>query len=644
MKNRIWPAVSLFLWFFAVSVSAEDFIPYTFETRISLPEKTSGMDVLADGRILVLAGKDILMESARGTHEFKTMGSVNGLQTGAFGPAFFRLSPDGLRFAIGDNQGRIGIFDRKRREGRWFILPHFDAAWVNNSFLAVTAGRFGEDAEVYLLNVDSSVASPEISTVISGIGGASAGIAFDTQGNLFTGNGFESRGPSHTGTVKCFSSKAWHRAWKSATPLDFETDGTFIIDILSAGSLGFDAFGNLHVGGSDKFGKGLDVNFAALIRKAALEKAITQSIPVDPHDPESLFRMDPDIQNAVSEYRLTANPLTRELILWSGSQAYVYRPGQKKDPAKAQISGDSTDDPIRPLKSRDFSATQGQALRILTWNVSGNFLSNAALDKTFERILSHLSPDVMVFQEFTAAMANGLPQRLEQILGQTWHVFGGIRTGIYQNMIASQYPLADTTQDTLPPSGIRGVTMARIDLPDARFSRDIYLMGVHLQCCDSPEFLRQRQRSADAIISWIQDGKTQGGLINLPVSTPVVILGDFNFTGSPGSELTIQTGKISDKSLFGPSAGPDWDGSDLTDLAPRDSVTGNIHTWPSSSGNPHLRYDRIFYTDAAVKKAKGLVLNTLALSKEQLKKAGLKKEDTQMASDHLPLVVDLVLP
>ncbi|WP_161626881.1 endonuclease/exonuclease/phosphatase family protein [Desulfospira joergensenii] len=644
MGNRFCLTPLLILWLMTAPVSAEDFIPYTFETDCTLPGKANGLDILPDGRILVLAGNDLFSESAPGTCEFKAVGSVKGLETGSYGPAFFRISPDGRYFAIGNNKGRIGIFNFKSLEGRWFSLPHFDAAWAGNSLLAVTAGKFGGYAQVYLLNVNSSIQAPEISTLISGIGGASAGIAFDGKGNLYTGNGFESLGPSHTGTIKRFSSTAWHRAWKNATPLNFEKEGTFIVDILSAGFLGFDASGNLHVGGSDKFGEGLDVNFAALIRKSALERAVKEGIPVEIHDPEALFRMDPDTQNAVSEYRLIANPLTRELILWTGSTAYVYRPGQKKGLIEPRATGDLPDKQDRTRKPGNSPDNPGRTLRILTWNLSGNFISNAGLDKAFERILSHLSPDVMVFQEFTAPMGNKLAQRLEKILGRTWHLFGGMKSGIYQNMIASRYPLSMTAEDTLPPSGIRGVTTALIDLPDSRFTKDIYLMGIHLQCCDSPEFNKERQRSADALISRIRDIKTAGGHIDLPVNTPVVILGDFNFTGSPGPELTIQSGKISDEDLFGPSIRPDWDGSNLTDLAPGDRVSGNIHTWPSSTGKPHIRYDRIFYTDAVVVGAKGRVLNTLTLSREELEKTGLKKEDTQMTSDHLPLVMDLVLP
>ena len=612
---------------------------YVLQSHFSMPGPAFIFDVLPDGRLMGVSHNDIFMETGPGSQVFNNMGALSGLKASPFGSSFFKVSPDGSRFAVGDGKGKTGIFNMADRSGHWFTLPHFDAQWADNTTLAITHGQFGEPSQVSFINIENKSPKPEI--LIRNIGGAPAGIAFDSQGNLFTGNGFKTTGPSGTGTVKYFPRSLWQWAMTSRNALDFETQGQVILDILSASSLGFDDQGNLHVGGSDAFAEGKDVNFAAIITRGALNDAILNNIPIDPSNARAVHHLDPDTEDATSRYGLKFNPVSHELYLFSDATIYVCQTGNPSGiktasapvPPKKQI----------PPKRRLHSGVPG-TIRLMTYNVGGNFMANARLDDAFARILSHVSPDILIFQEFTSTMAFLLPSRLERILGGTWYIFGGMKSGIYQTMIASRYPLTFTSQDTLPPSDIRGITAALVNLPRENFSTDIYLMGFHLQCCDSKEFLAQRQRSADAAMARMRDAKTVGGEISLPLQTPIILAGDFNFVGDSGPEITFLTGNITNESLFGPDIKPDWDNSDLTDLLPKDPHTGKINTWPGSTKNPDIRYDRFYYTDSALPSVRGFVLNTLNFTDEQLTQAGVQKGDTVFASDHLPVVMEIQFP
>ena len=159
--------------------------------------------------------------------------------------------------------------------------------------------------------------------VIDGIGGASSGIAFDQAGNLFTGNGFEGAGPSGTGAIKAFDEAAWMAAWTGGTPLDFENEGTLVIDILSADTLGFDADGNLHVGGGET---GVHSDFAALVAGTAIAAALGGQGPVDAEDSSVVRRFDPDSAIDFNFYAVGRNAVADELYIreFAGSTVYVY--------------------------------------------------------------------------------------------------------------------------------------------------------------------------------------------------------------------------------------------------------------------------------------------------------------------------------
>ncbi len=297
----------------------------------------------------------------------------------------------------------------------------------------------------------------------------------------------------------------------------------------------------------------------------------------------------------------------------------------------------------------DFTKDSPQDIRIVTFNVHGEFIDNPSHDAAFARVLQALSPDVIVFQEINSDTTQAaIPGRLDSVLpygAGAWEVHGGLDTFGMRTVIASRFPLTMKLQDTYPASSTRGVTIALVDLPDGQYLTDIYLLGVHLKCCGDPGGPEDesRQRSADAIAAWLGNARQAGGYVSLPADTPMISLGDFNLVGGPEPDFTLRTGDILDNLTFGPDVKGDWDVSDITDLQPTDPYTGDPDTWPSGTTSPYSRLDRFYYTDSAVAPLHAFVLNTSNMNPAQLAAANLLAGDSSenATSDHLPIAMDL---
>jgi len=304
---------------------------YVQRQGFDFPSPLGPADVLADGRILVLSGTTVFRETTPRSRIFVVLGSLPDADFNEFGASFLKISPDGHRIAVGNNGGasfghfQVGVFTLHSFAGAWFDANSFQAAWINDRLVALTAGTFGSPSVVTALDTRSSdPAHPSNRTIIDNIGGASGGIAFDDDDNLYTGNGFATSGPSATGAVKAFRRADWHAALFGGPPLDFEAQGTLIVTLLSATPLDFDDSGNLFIGGGDVFGGG-DINFAGFINRAAVRSALRGHGPIDPTDSRQVRRVDPD-PAAGSTYNIIVNRHRDEVYLTStGSHAFVFR-------------------------------------------------------------------------------------------------------------------------------------------------------------------------------------------------------------------------------------------------------------------------------------------------------------------------------
>jgi len=312
---------------FCSSASADTFDEYQLAESVTLPAGGGVFDFLDDGRMIVLAVDEVYIETAIRSREFEFLGTLADAEIPSYGAAFLRVSPDGQRVAAGNNGfgagAAVGLFEPIAKGGVvdviWYEVQHFEAAWYDDDILLLTAG-FGETVVTAL-----DFSDPENvvnTTIIANVGGASAGVAVDPQGNLYTGNGFRINGPSETGWIKAFAHADWTAVLDDADALDFEDRGVLVVDVLSASALGFDSEGNLHVGGGD-FGTG-DLNYVAVVRASAVANALEGGGPADPDDPAHVRRLDPDKQNEFNFYDVNINAVSCELLIREGDALYAY--------------------------------------------------------------------------------------------------------------------------------------------------------------------------------------------------------------------------------------------------------------------------------------------------------------------------------
>lgn len=334
MHHRVLPLAAGAAWLSAASspASAAAYSTYGASYDTFTPPPFGGMggvgsfgtlgDNLADGRLIAVTGNTVYAETAPGSRDFQPVATFDtAFSAGTVDPAFVRISPDGSRIAVGMGFGKpVAVFDASTlgtpgmpvaltgANTSYFDIPHYDAAWRNSSELAVNYGVSGFTAAVSLLDVNSPVAAPINPTIITNIGGASTGIAFDSRGNLYTGNGFDAApGGSDTGHIRAFTPADW-----SGSAADFETDGTHIADTLSAVSLVFDTDGNLFVGGGD-FGASFDAGYLGVISADALADAWLGS-PIDNSDLNDLRMLDP-LGTGFGFFVSAFNDATGELII-----------------------------------------------------------------------------------------------------------------------------------------------------------------------------------------------------------------------------------------------------------------------------------------------------------------------------------------
>jgi exonuclease III len=200
-------------------------------------------------------------------------------------------------------------------------------------------------------------------------------------------------------------------------------------------------------------------------------------------------------------------------------------------------------------------------------------------------------------------------------------------------VVVSRYPIIDTF-----PIGGNGAFL--ID-PGEAYEKDLFLIVAHLPCCGSNE---GRQREIDEIMAFIREAKEPGGVLDLHPGTPIVIMGDLNLVGYNQQLETLLTGDIVNTEDHGPAFTPDWDGTDLTDLLPIHTHLPMAYTWYNDNAYYWPgRLDYIIYSDSAAEPAKSFVLWTDAMPTRTLLDYGLEKGDTDRASDHLPVVCDLIV-
>lgn len=253
-----------------------------------------------------------------------------------------------------------------------------------------------------------------------------------------------------------------------------------------------------------------------------------------------------------------------------------------------------------------------EAVRVMTWNIGSRSVfpkDDVAVDvggvgrpAQFARVMRALQPDVVCLQE-AESVAGRAASLFDQILPLGTDVRWQEHT-VLGNTIMSRFGLNARAEQRFDRGGQpRGQAIALVNLPDASYARDLYVLCVHFQSRGGDENVRLRQQEADRIVRWTRDAKSPGGAIDLPDSTPFVILGDMNVVGTPVTFVdSMLNGSVADTAAFGPAIRMDWDGSAISDALPRHNGAGtDVYTIRNDLGPfPPGALDRVLYSDSVL--------------------------------------------
>jgi len=270
-------------------------------------------------------------------------------------------------------------------------------------------------------------------------------------------------------------------------------------------------------------------------------------------------------------------------------------------------------------------------LRVLSYNVLRDNFFEPSLQQNYRRILKGLSPDIIGFCEIydrspeqTAAFVES---HLPSTGSQKWY-YDGSSPDI---RVVSRYPVINRRS-------INGNGAFLIDLGRSK----LVFIVAHLPCCDNE---LQRQQEVDNIMSFIRGIKFGISPFQTPQNTPIIIAGDMNLVGLRQQQQTFLTGNIADNSIYGPDFDPDWDDTDLEDAIPLTNNMSATFTWYNELGKYSAgRLDYLIYSGSVIEMKNSFALWSPSLTTEQLSLSGIQKDDVPIASDHLPLVGDFMIP
>ena len=270
-------------------------------------------------------------------------------------------------------------------------------------------------------------------------------------------------------------------------------------------------------------------------------------------------------------------------------------------------------------------------VRTCAYNVLNNGLINSGRQPQLERIIKAIDADVFLFSECANTSSSAIKGLLDNWLptGTTegWHTHkdGDLVT-------ASIWPQLQAW------NGITRQTPVLIDVPPA-LGGPMLFINSHLSCCGNDD---GRQDQVDEMMAWVRDETSPGGAI--PANTPLVYGGDLNLVGYAQQLETLLDGDIQQTDQFGEAFPPDWDGTSWADAIPRHTHAPLTYTWRSEGDGsyPPGRLDFLLYSDAVLSLEHAFTLRTEGMPSDVLENTGLLSDDTEAASDHFPVVVDLL--
>jgi len=353
--------------------------------------------------------------------------------------------------------------------------------------------------------------------------------------------------------------------------------------------------------------------------------------------PDIGLQVGPTVSSTVFELALRrdAVPANGQALFPGDTVRFVLRDGAAGGDVTSPVSYTFVAGTL-PVESLPLGRANATDIRLASWNLQSDALFDNAAFAAQDRLLKVMDPDILIVCESWNHDAAQTTAKLEEHLpsgpGEQWY-------GVYLdggNVICSRFPIL---QSWLITPTYRN-TAALLDLGPS-YDTDLLVIGSHWRCCTADS---DRQKEADAVVAFLRDAKTAGGVIDLPVNTPILMAGDLNLVGWRQQLDTIITGDIQNQGTYGADAAPDWDGSPFATPHSRHPDQRSAYSWFAdySSYYPGM-LDWMFYTGSVLTLQHHYVLETRTMTPTTRATYGLQEFDTTDASDHAARVADFSL-
>jgi exonuclease III len=308
---------------------------------------------------------------------------------------------------------------------------------------------------------------------------------------------------------------------------------------------------------------------------------------------------------AAAMYTLTAGD--GEIVGWSDPERFTMPPASARAPLADEVVA------VKPAG----------AIRVLSYNVYNSRLMEE--HSPFQRIFQVAQPDIILLQEWDVDEPTAKAWFTALVTGEhAWHV----ATRGKDVVIVSPHPISAMSPDVVMTSASPGAEAREVRVIGAMVHTplgDVAAASLHLKCCGTAGSAEDSRRISEARAISSQLGSTimQSG------ARFTVVGGDVNLVGTrtPLDMLRVRM---------------DVDGSELAVAEPMVMGDGAMYTWRDrQTPFPPGRLDYILYSDSSARVVNAFVIETPRLTERALARMGLDAGDTR-ASDHLPVVVDLV--
>jgi endonuclease/exonuclease/phosphatase family metal-dependent hydrolase len=274
-------------------------------------------------------------------------------------------------------------------------------------------------------------------------------------------------------------------------------------------------------------------------------------------------------------------------------------------------------------------ARADDGLRVVSWN--GQYGALVSNPEPFLRCFSALRPDVILMQEMSN---NTRPNVLARLMnthlpledGREWTALMGQGGGDLHCAVLTHLPTDAVKELRIVPYPDRPEQSLRVAGVNVTWqNKRVLVCSVHLKCCGRLGGREDAKRELEAAtIHDLLKAVTKEYDVD-----GIVVAGDLNLVGGR-HPLDRLAGKA------------DVDGSPLAIAQPLQLDGTTNATWEDPS-QPFVpgRLDYLLYSDASMSVMRQFVLDSRDLAPGWLQTLGIERTDTQDASDHLPLVVDL---